>query len=165
MAWGLFPVFFAMVGLSLSEVGILVAIYPAVWGLLQLVTGAISDHIGRKKLIAGGMLIQAIAIWLLPTTNNFWEWVGASALLGVGTALVYPTLLAAIGDVAHPSWRATAVGVYRFWRDSGYVIGALLAGILADTLGISWSMWVIGALTFLSGVLVAVIMREQGAVM
>jgi MFS family permease len=111
------------------------------------------------------MLIQAIAIWLLPTTNNFWEWVGASALLGVGTALVYPTLLAAIGDVAHPSWRATAVGVYRFWRDSGYVIGALLAGILADTLGISWSMWVIGALTFLSGVLVAVIMREQGAVM
>ncbi len=128
-------------------------------------TGAISDHIGRKKLIAGGMLIQAIAIWLLPTTNNFWEWVGASALLGVGTALVYPTLLAAIGDVAHPSWRATAVGVYRFWRDSGYVIGALLAGILADTLGISWSMWVIGALTFLSGVLVAVIMREQGAVM
>nr|WP_198018696.1 MFS transporter [Chloroflexus sp. Y-396-1] len=163
MAWGLFPVFFTMAGLPLGDVGILVALYPAVWGILQLVTGALSDHLGRKRLIVGGMLLQAIAIWILLVVTNFWIWAGASASLGLGTALVYPTLLAAIGDVAHPGWRASAVGVYRFWRDSGYVIGAVLAGFLADILSVPWSIGIVGGLTFSSGVLVALVMKERGA--
>ncbi len=163
MAWGLFPVFFTMAGLPLGDVSILVALYPAVWGILQLVTGTLSDHLGRKRLIVGGMLLQAIAIWILLVVTNFWIWAGASALLGLGTALVYPTLPAAIGDVAHPSWRATAVGVYRFWRDSGYVIGAVLAGFLADILSVPWSIGIVGGLTFGSGVLVALVMKERGA--
>ncbi len=163
MAWGLFPVFFTMAGLKLGDVSILVALYPAVWGILQLVTGALSDHLGRKRLIVGGMLLQAIAIWILLVVTNFWIWASASALLGLGTALVYPTLLAAIGDVAHLGWRASAVGVYRFWRDSGYVIGAVLAGFLADILSVPWSIGIVGGLTFGSGVLVALVMKERGA--
>ncbi|MGQ9480560.1 MFS transporter [Chloroflexus sp.] len=161
MAWGLFPIFFTLAGLSLAEVSLLVAIYPAVWGLLQLVTGIISDYVGRKWMITGGMLIQAVGLWLVLLTNSFWPWAGASALLGIGTAMVYPTLLATVSDVAQPIWRATAVGVYRLWRDGGYVVGALLAGILADTLGLHWAIGVVGLLTFASGLLCAFVMAES----
>ena len=160
MAWGLFPLFFAAHGMSLKQIGWLAAIYPAVWGLGQLYTGALSDQIGRKKLIVGGMWLQAIGIGSLTASDKFTGFVAASVLLGFGTAMVYPTLLAAIGDVAHPSWRASAVGVYRLWRDLGYAIGAILAGAIADMLGIAASMWFIAALTFLSGTIVFVRMRE-----
>jgi MFS family permease len=160
MAWGLFPLFFAAGGLSLQEVSILGALYPAVWGLVQLVTGALSDRCGRKVLITSGMVLQGMAILSLPLTRGFVPWAFASALLGIGTAMVYPTLLAAIGDVAHPSWRASAVGVYRLWRDGGYALGALLAGIIADALGMHWAIAAIGALTVVSGLVALVTMRE-----
>jgi MFS family permease len=160
MAWGLFPLFFAAGGLSLREVSILGALYPAVWGLVQLVTGTLSDRWGRKLLIASGMVLQGAAILSLAFTTGFAPWATASAFLGVGTAMVYPTLLAAIGDVAHPGWRASSVGVYRLWRDGGYALGALLAGLIADLLGLSWAIAAVGALTVLSGLVVLVSMRE-----
>ena len=160
IAWGLFPLFFAAAGLDVAEIGILSFTYPAVWGLLQLGTGALSDRWGRKRLIAGGMLVQGGALAAIALVRGFWPWVGAAALLGVGTAMVYPTLLAAVGDVAHPAWRASAVGVYRFWRDSGYAMGALLAGAVADLFGIAWSIGAVALLTFGSGVMVLVRMPE-----
>jgi MFS family permease len=160
LAWGLFPLFFAAAGLDVAQIGILSFTYPAAWGLLQLWTGALSDRWGRKRLIAGGMLVQSGALAAIALTRGFWPWAGAAALLGVGTAMVYPTLLAAVGDVAHPRWRASAVGVYRFWRDSGYAVGALLAGALADLFGIAWSIGAVALLTFASGLLVLVRMPE-----
>ena len=160
LAWGLFPLFFAAGGLSIPQIGLLAGIYPGVWGTAQLLTGALSDRLGRKGMIVGGMLLQGIAIGLLPLLHSFAWWVVAMALLGLGTALVYPTLLAAVSDVAHPDWRASAVGVYRFWRDSGYALGALLAGVLADFFGVSWAIGVIGGVTFLSGVVVLQAMSE-----
>lgn len=160
MAWGLFPLYFALHGLSIGDIGILTAIYPAVWGISQLGAGALSDRVGRKPLITLGMIVQAIGIFLFILTSGFWMWALGSTLLGLGTALVYPTLLAAIGDVAHPAWRASAVGVYRLWRDGGYAIGALLAGSLADALGLSWAIGAVGGLTLLSGVIVATVMYE-----
>jgi len=135
MAWGLFPLFFTAAGLPINQVAILAAIYPAVWGLGQLGTGALSDHVGRKPLITGGMMLQALGIFVIVATAGFLPWASGAVLLGLGTAMVYPTLLATIGDVAHPTWRASSVGVYRLWRDGGYAIGALLAGIVADLLG------------------------------
>ncbi len=160
MAWGLFPLYFTLHGLSISDIGILTAIYPAVWGITQLGTGALSDRVGRKPLITLGMIVQAGGIFLFILTSGFWMWALGSTLLGLGTALVYPTLLAAIGDVAHPTWRASAVGVYRLWRDGGYAIGALLAGSLADALGLSWAIGAVGGLTLLSGIIVATVMYE-----
>jgi MFS family permease len=160
LAWGLFPLFFAAGGLSIAQIGLLAGIYPGVWGMAQLLTGALSDRLGRKGMIVGGMMLQGMAIGLLPLVHGFAWWVVAMVLLGLGTALVYPTLLAAISDVAHPDWRASAVGVYRLWRDSGYAIGALLAGVLADLFGVSWAIGVIGGLTFLSGVLAQAVMSE-----
>jgi MFS family permease len=160
LAWGLFPLFFAAAGLDVARIGILGFTYPAMWGLLQLWTGARSDRWGRKRLIAGGMLLQGGALAAIALVRGFWPWLGAAALLGVGTAMVYPTLLAAVGDVAHPSWRASAVGVYRFWRDSGYAVGALLAGALADLFGMAWSIGAVALLTFASGLLVVVRMPE-----
>ncbi len=160
LAWGLFPLFFAAAGLSVVQISLLAGIYPGVWGTAQLLTGALSDQLGRKGMIVGGMLLQGVAIILLPLVHGFSLWAIAMILLGLGTALVYPTLLAAVSDVAHPDWRASAVGVYRLWRDSGYALGALLAGLLADTFGVSWAIGVIGGLTFLSGVVVQSVMRE-----
>jgi MFS family permease len=160
MAWGLFPLVFAAAGMNLAQVGLLAAIYPATWGFAQLVTGALSDRIGRKPLIVWGMWIQAAGIGVVALVHTFAGFAVGSVLLGIGTALVYPTLLAAIGDVAHPSWRASAVGVYRLWRDLGYAIGALLAGITADAFGLSAAMWVIAALTFVSGTVSATRMAE-----
>jgi MFS family permease len=160
MAWGLFPLVYAASGLSLERIGILAALYPAVWGMGQLFTGALSDRLGRKWLIASGMWTQAVGIALVAVSRQTLGFAAGSVLLGVGTAMVYPTLLAAIGDVAHPSWRASAVGVYRLWRDLGYAIGALLAGIVADALGLGAAIWLVALLTFGSGLLAAVRMSE-----
>ncbi len=160
MAWGLFPLVFAGAGMDLAQVGLLAAIYPATWGLAQLVTGALSDRTGRKPLIVWGMWVQAAGIGMVTLAQAFAGFVAGAVLLGLGTAMVYPTLLAAIGDVAHPSWRASAVGVYRLWRDLGYAIGALLAGLTADAFGLHVAMWVIAALTFASGVVSATRMAE-----
>jgi MFS family permease len=160
LAWGIFPVYFARHGLSVSRIGILAGLYPAVWGLGQLATGALSDRLGRKWLIAAGMWVQAAAIAWIAGTRGFAGWALGALVLGAGTAMVYPTLLAAIGDVAHPSWRASSVGIYRLWRDSGFAAGALLAGIIADWLGIAAAIWAVAALTAFSGVVVAVRMYE-----
>lgn len=160
MAWGLFPVAFAVAGLSLERIGWLAAIYPATWGILQLWTGHLSDQFGRKWLIAFGMWVQAVGIAMTALSQSFVGFAGGGVLLGIGTAMVYPTLLAAIGDVAHPSWRASSVGVYRLWRDSGYAIGALIAGLTADHFGIGAAIWLVGGITLISGVVVAVRMQE-----
>ena len=160
MAWGLFPLLFLAAGMDLSQVGTLAAIYPATWGMAQLFTGAWSDRVGRKWLIASGMWVQALGIVLVVVAKSFSGFAAGAALLGIGTAMVYPTLLAAIGDVAHPSWRASAVGVYRLWRDLGYAVGALLAGVTADALGLPAAMWLVAALTLVSGLVVALRMRE-----
>jgi MFS family permease len=160
MAWGLFPLFFAEANVSLGRIGALAAIYPATWGVTQLATGALSDRLGRKWLIAGGMWMQALGIGVVILSITFVGFATGAALLGIGTAMVYPTLLAAIGDVARPSWRASAVGVYRFWRDLGYAIGALVAGITADAIGLSGAMWLVAGITLVSGVVTAVRMDE-----
>jgi MFS family permease len=154
LAWGLFPLYFAAAGLAVEQVGLLAAIYPGVWGVTQLGTGALSDKLGRKGMIVAGMWVQSAGILLILLTDGFLPWAVGMVLLGLGTALVYPTLLAAISDVAHPDWRASAVGVYRLWRDAGYAVGALLAGVLADLLGVPWAIGAIAALTFASGAVV-----------
>lgn len=160
LAWGLFPLIFAAAGLGLRQIGVLAATYPAVWGITQLLTGPLSDRIGRKWLIAGGMWIQAAGIVVIAWAWSFASFAMGAVLLGLGTAMVYPTLLAAIGDVAHPSWRASAVGVYRLWRDLGYAFGALIAGFVADRLGLSAAAIVVAVLTFVSGAVIAVRMSE-----
>ncbi|MGQ0577021.1 MAG: MFS transporter [Pseudonocardia sp.] len=160
LAWGLFPILFAAAGLSLTQIGVLAALYPAVWGLGQLATGAWSDRVGRKPLIVAGMGVQAVALGLVAAGGSFADWAVAAVLLGAGTAMVYPTLLAAVGDVAHPAWRARSVGVYRLWRDGGFAVGALAAGLLADAFGIVTAVWVIAALTAASGLLAALRMYE-----
>ena len=158
--WGLLPLFLAAGGLPFQKLGIISATYPGVWGVTQLITGALSDRWGRKWLIAWGMWTQGAAIAALVIFQGFWPWMGSAVLLGVGTALVYPTLLAAVSDLTEPAWRASAVGVYRLWRDSGYAVGGLIAGVISDTLGLSSAIVAVAALTFLSGVLVAGFMAE-----
>ena len=160
LAWGLFPILFLTAGLSLSEIGILAALYPAVWGLAQLGTGALSDRWGRKWLIVGGMVVQAIGLAMVAAFDSFAWWAAAATLLGLGTAMVYPTLLAAIGDVAYPTWRARAVGTYRLWRDGGFAVGAIVAGVLADLAGLRFAIAVVAALTAISGLVVALRMYE-----
>jgi MFS family permease len=160
MAWGLFPLFFAAAHMTMAQIAYLAAIYPAVWGVGQLFTGALSDRIGRKWLIASGMWVQAAGIALIVLSRSFAGFAVGGVLIGLGTAMVYPTLLAAIGDVAHPTWRASSVGVYRLWRDLGYAIGALVAGITADALGLDKAIWLVAAITLASGLVVAFRMRE-----
>jgi MFS family permease len=160
LAWGIFPLYFAAAGLDVGRIGVIAAAYPWTWGLLQLVTGALSDRIGRKWLIAGGMWLQAAAILAVALIDGFWPWVAAAVAMGAGTAMVYPTLLAAVSDVAPPTQRATALGVYRFWRDAGFAAGALGAGLLADAAGTRTSIVAVAALTGLSGVVVVVRMTE-----
>jgi MFS family permease len=160
MAWGLFPLFYAAMGLSLEHIGWLAAIYPAVWGVGQLFTGAFSDRVGRKWLIAWGMWVQAIGIAVIVWSMKLAGFVTGAVLLGAGTAMVYPALLAAIGDAAHPVWRASSVGVYRLWRDLGYAVGAVLAGLTADALGIHAAIWLVAGITLVSGVVVALRMKE-----
>jgi MFS family permease len=160
MAWGLFPLFFAAAGMDIGQIGTLAAIYPATWGVGQIFTGAWSDRVGRKWLIGSGMWVQAVGIGLVALASGLGGFAMGALLLGLGTAMVYPTLLAAIGDVAHPSWRASAVGIYRLWRDLGYAIGAVLAGLTADAFGLTAAMWLVAALTFVSGLIVALRMSE-----
>lgn len=155
MAWGLFPILFAVSGLGLKEIGWLAALYPATWGILQLWTGHLSDSLGRKWLITSGMWLQATGIAVTAASSEFIGFAIGSAFLGVGTAMVYPTLLATIGDVAHPIWRASSVGVYRLWRDLGYAAGALVAGVTADSFGLRPAVWLIALITFVSGCIVA----------
>jgi MFS family permease len=163
MAWGLFPLVFAAAGLRLETIAVLAAVYPATSGVGQLATGVLSDRVGRKGLIVGGMCVQAAGIAGVAQSHEFIGFAGAAVVLGIGTAMVYPTLLAAVGDVAHPSWRASAVGVYRLWRDLGYALGALLAGVTADAFGLKPAVWTIAILTFASGMLAAARMTETAA--
>lgn len=160
MAWGLFPLFFATADLSVRQIGVIVALYPAAWGFFQLFTGLLSDRIGRKWLIAIGMWTQAAAIWWILLSHSYSLWIGGAVLLGLGTALVYPTLQASISDVAHPDWRASSMGVYRLWRDSGYAFGALLAGILADMLNVLWAIGLVALLPLAAGLTIAFRMKE-----
>ena len=160
MSWGIYPLFFASFGLGVAAIGTIKAVYPAAWGILQLLTGPLSDRWGRKRLIAGGMIVQAGGIWLTVQVPAYPTWLLGALLQGIGTAMVYPTLLAAISDVAHPEWRATTMGVYRFWRDLGYAIGALISGIIADLLGMRAAIQVVAVLTLISGLQVAIRMRE-----
>ncbi len=160
LIWGLIPIFLMQHGLPLAQIGVITAIYPGVWAIGQLVTGAMSDRWGRKWMIAAGMIVQAVGIGLFGLGDGYAVWVLAAVLLGGGTALVYPTLLATVSDIAEPSWRASAVGVYRMWRDSGYAIGGLLSGLLADSLGIPFTITAIGMLTLISGMIVASVMAE-----
>lgn len=160
MAWGLLPILYTSLNFDLKIVGILAAIYPASWGLLQIITGFASDKVGRKWTIVFGMWIQAIGIGVIALTSQFWFFVLGNLFLGVGTALVYPTLLAAIGDVAHPKWRASSVGIYRLWRDSGYAVGAIIAGLTADYFGIRSAIWLIAIITLVSGIVVLLRMNE-----
>lgn len=160
LSWGLFPLLFAGSGLSVAAISALFAFYPAVWGVGQLFTGALSDRWGRKHLITAGMLTQAIALAVIATGDSFAPWAGGTIMLGAGTSMVYPTLLAAIGDVAHPAWRGRAVGIYRVWRDLGYAVGALMGGVVADLWGLRAAVWVAAAITLVSALVVAVRMYE-----
>jgi MFS family permease len=162
MSWGVFPLFFSAFGLGVERIGILKAVYPAVWGTLQVATGPLSDRWGRKGLIVSGMWVQAGGLFVTVLGRSFGWWMLGSILLGFGTAMVYPSLIAAVSDASHPSWRARSLSVYRFWRDLGYAVGALSAGVVADAFGLSWAMSSVGVLTFLSGAIVAVSMREKG---
>ncbi len=161
MSWGVFPLFFASFGLGVERIGVLKAVYPATWGILQIATGPLSDRWGRKGLIVAGMWIQSAGLFLTAATRQFEWWLVGSLLLGLGTAMVYPSLIAAVSDASHPTWRARSLSVYRFWRDLGYAIGALSAGIIADIFGMAWAIGSIAMLTFLSGTVVALVMREK----
>jgi MFS family permease len=160
MSWAIFPIFFAAHGLGVESIGVLKAVYPSVWGVLQTVTGPLSDRWGRKGLIVWGMWVQAAGLFITAATGHFGWWFTGSVLLGIGTAMVYPTLLAAISDASHPTWRARSLSIYRFWRDMGYAVGALLAGLIADAFGLASAIAAIGVLTFLSGVVTMILMHE-----
>jgi MFS family permease len=161
MSWGIFPLYFVSFGLGVERIGILKAIYPAAWGILQVATGPLSDRWGRKGLVTAGMWVQAAGLFLTAATTTFAWWLLGSLLLGIGTAMVYPCLIAAVSDASHPSWRARSLSVYRFWRDLGYAIGALSSGLIADAFGLSWAIISIAVLTFASGTVVAVAMHEK----
>jgi MFS family permease len=161
MSWGLYPLFFAAHGLNVASIGLIKAVYPAVWGILQIATGFLSDRLGRKSLIAWGMVVQAGGIWLTVCVPSYGAWLAGAALQGLGTAMVYPTLLAAITDHTSPTWRASSLGVYRFWRDLGYAIGALVSGIVADAMGFEAAIHLVAALTLASGLVVAAMMDRR----
>jgi MFS family permease len=160
VTWGLFTLYFASFAVGISEIGFLKALHPGIWGVLQLLTGTFSDKVGRKILIYPGMIIQGIGVWVVLFTNFYWGWIAGMALLGIGTALVYPTLLAAISDVANPKWRPTALGVYRFWRDLGFVFGAIGIGFLADLFGLNIAIQLVAFLAIGSGIFVLTVMKE-----
>ncbi|MFK5635529.1 MULTISPECIES: MFS transporter [unclassified Ornithinimicrobium] len=160
LSWGLFPLLFATTDLTVGRIGLLFALYPGVWGAGQLITGALSDRVGRKHLVTTGMATQSVALVLIALGDGFAGWAVGTVLLGAGTAMVYPTLLAVVGDVAHPAWRGRAVGVYRVWRDLGYAVGAVLGGLVADALGLQAAVWAAAAVSAVSAVAVAVRMYE-----
>ena len=159
MVWGVFPILLGNLGFSLEQIGQIVAIYPAVWGLGQLFTGKMADHLPKKAMLFWGMLLQGIVLVGFLVAHNFWQFVVLSVLLGLGTAIVYPTFLAAIADNAHPQQRAESIGVFRLWRDLGYAIGALLTGLIADTLGLLWAVGSIAILTIISAAIIQIRMR------
>jgi MFS family permease len=160
LSWGLFPLLFASAGLAVDRIGLLFALHPGVWGVGQLFTGALSDRWGRKHLITAGMLLQATAMALIAMGDSFGTWAVGAVVLGAGTAMVYPTLLAAIGDVAHPEWRGRAVGIYRVWRDLGYAVGAIMGGVVADLWSLRAAVWVAAGISLVSALVVAVRMYE-----
>jgi MFS family permease len=160
VTWGLFTLYFSNFAIGISDIGFLKALHPGIWGVLQLLTGTLSDKVGRKILIYPGMIIQGIGVWVVLFTSFFWGWIVGMALLGIGTALVYPTLLAAISDVANPKWRATSLGVYRFWRDIGFVFGAIGIGFLADLFGLDIAIHLVAFLAVASGIFVLFMMKE-----
>lgn len=160
MAWGLFPMYFNAMGLTISEIGVIVALYPAAWGFFQLFTGVLSDKVGRKQLIVYGMWVQAVALWLILLVDSYPWWIVGAIVLGLGTAMVYPTLQAAVSDVAEPSWRASSMGVYRFWRDTGYAFGAILAGLIADWLGVTWAIGLVAIVPLLAGFIAKLRLEE-----
>jgi MFS family permease len=161
MSWGIFPLWFAAFGLSVERIGVLKAVYPVIWGVLQTLTGPLSDRWGRKGMIVAGMWVQAAGLVLTAATRHFSGWLAGSMLLGVGTAMVYPSLIASVSDASHPAWRARSLSVYRFWRDLGYAVGALGAGVVADVFGAAWAIGATGALTFVSGVVVSLAMSGR----
>ena len=156
--WGLLPIFLAAQGVSLVQIGIVAAIYPQVWGVGQLAAGPMSDRLGRKPLIVMGMLLQAVGIWSLALSDVLWEWIAGATILGLGTAAVYPTLIAAVGDYAHPYRRASSIGAYRWYRDMGFVVGALIAGGVSDALGFRIAYAMVGGISVVSAGLVAALM-------
>ena len=160
VTWGIFTLYFTSFALGISEIGFLKALHPGIWGVLQLLTGTLSDKVGRKILIYPGMIVQGIGVWVVLFTSFYWGWIAGMSLIGIGTALVYPTLLAAISDVANPKWRATSLGVYRFWRDIGFVFGAIGIGILADLFGLKIAIHLVAFLALASGVFVLTVMKE-----
>ena len=160
MSWGIYPIFFSSYGLGVAAIGVIKAVYPAVWGVLQPIVGPLSDRIERKRLIVGGMTVQAFRIWLTVLLPTYEWWIVAAVLQGIGTAMVYPVLIAAVSDVAHPQWRASSLGVYRLWRDLGYAAGALLAGLISDFFGMGAAIHAIAAITMLSGLVAAFRMYE-----
>ncbi|HEU5121101.1 MAG TPA: MFS transporter, partial [Candidatus Nitrosocosmicus sp.] len=158
--WGLFALYFSSYALNAADIGILKALHPGLWGILQLATGLLSDRIGRKILIFPGMFIQAIGIWVILYSHEYIGWIAGMSLLGIGTAMVYPTLLAAISDISHPSWRATSLGVYRFWRDIGFVFGAVGIGFIADMTNLFTAIQVVAWIGLASGIVVMILMKE-----
>jgi MFS family permease len=160
VSWGLLTLYFSSFALNAEEIGYLKALHPGIWGVLQLVTGLLSDRIGRKILIFPGMFIQSIGIWVILYSQEYMGWMTGMALLGVGTAMVYPTLLAAISDITHPNWRATSLGVYRFWRDIGFVFGAVGIGFIADLSGMFVAIQVVALVGLVSGIVVIALMKE-----
>ena len=160
VSWGLFTLYFSSYGLGVNDIGFLKALHPGIWGVLQLATGFLSDKVGRKILIFPGMFIQSIGVWTILYSQEFFGWIVGMSLLGLGTALVYPTLLAAISDIAHPNWRATSLGVYRFWRDMGFVIGAMAIGFIADLFGTFVAIQVVAWIGLASGIIVIFLMKE-----
>jgi MFS family permease len=164
MSWGLFPLFFAAHGLTIARIGVVKAVYPLTWGVLQVATGPLSDRLGRRGLIAGGMIVQSVGIWLTALVPDYHAWLVGALLQGAGTAMVYPTLLAAIADHAHPSWRASSLGVYRFWRDLGYAIGALVSGVVADAVSVGAAIHLVAAITLASGLVTLGAMRPERVV-
>jgi MFS family permease len=158
--WGLLPLMALKAQVPVDQAAALGGLYLAVWGISQLLMGPLSDRIGRKQLIVSGLGVQAVGIMLFAFTGGWLPWLGAAGLMGVGTGMAYPTLLAAVGDLASPEWRASAVGVYRLWRDSGYAAGAVLAGALGDSFNIRVAVLAIGLLTALAGGVAAVNLDE-----
>jgi len=152
MAWGIFPLYLAVAGLDLYQIGIVTGIYPAFWGVLQVVTGKISDFTGRKNMLLAGLMVQAGSLLIFPLLDHFYEFVIVASFLGIGTAMVYPTFLAAVADLVHPEDRAESIGVFRLWRDGGYAVGALLAGILADMYDLGFAITITGIIVMISGI-------------
>jgi MFS family permease len=160
MAWGALPIFLAAAGLSMTQIGIVVAVYPAFWGMLQVVTGKLSDYTGRKKMLWAGMLVQGLSLLLFPFLEHFYLFVLVAAMLGIGTAMVYPTFLAAVADLTHPQDRAESVGIFRLWRDGGYALGAIFSGMVADIFNIDLAILLTGMLVLGSALWIMIRMNR-----